>query len=181
MFLRQFVYVSVGGKKILIISRCTVRTLMWKQKPRCLLKSLRAANHVTTKSMEQSPFWETNSSPASLGIPHILWNTKVHCRIHKNQPPVPLLSHINRLQVSPSHLLKIHVLSSQLHIGPLSGLFPSASPTKPCKFLLPLPYVKHARQSHSSWFYHRWGGVRSIKLHVISRNNNNNNYYYYYY
>ena len=44
-----------------------------------------------TYSMVQSPSWEASWFAASQEIPRILWNPKVHYRIHKLPPPVPIL------------------------------------------------------------------------------------------
>jgi hypothetical protein len=79
--------------------------------------------------MEQSPSWEANRFAASQEIPRILWSPKVHYRIHKCPPPVPILSQLDPVHIPTSYILKIH-----LNIF-IPGLFRSGFPTTPPKAL----------------------------------------------
>ena len=65
--------------------------------------------YLLTYSLEQSPTWEANSSSANQEIPGILWNLKVHYRVHKCPPPVPIRSQLDPVHASTSHFLKIHL------------------------------------------------------------------------
>ena len=86
--------------------------------------------YLLTYSIQQSPSWEANRFSASQEIPRILWNPKVHYRIHKCPPTVPVLSHITQPMLSHStSWSSILILSSHLRLGLPNGLFPSGFPT----------------------------------------------------
>jgi hypothetical protein len=56
--------------------------------------------------MEQSPSCAVNMFPASQEIPHILWKSKIHYRIHKCLSPVSIQTQINPVYAPPIPILK---------------------------------------------------------------------------
>jgi hypothetical protein len=63
-----------------------------------------------TDFMELSPSWGAASCAATQEHPNILCNPKVHYRVHKSPPPVPILSRINLVHTKQSSLSKIRTM-----------------------------------------------------------------------
>ena len=86
---------------------------------------------ILTYCMVQSASWAANWFAASQEFPRISRNLKVHYRTHKRPPPISILGQPNPVHIPTSHLLKTHlILSTHLHLGLSSSLFPSGFPTK---------------------------------------------------
>ena len=99
----------------------------------------------------------------------MLWTPKVHYRVYKCPPPVPVLSHIDPVHAfHPTSWRSILIPSSHLSLGLPNCLFPSGFPTK---YLLSYPHTCYMPcPFYSSWFYYPngiWWRVQIIKLLVM--------------
>jgi hypothetical protein len=108
-------------------------------------------NFKLTNFLDPSPPWKAASCAATQELPKILWNPKVHYRVHKNTSGVPILSQINPVLTTPSYLSEIlfNIIrppTSGLH----SGLFPSDFPTNILYEFLFSTFVLHALPVSSS-------------------------------
>ena len=124
-----------------------------------------------TYSMEQSPNWGTNRFSASQETPHILWNPKVHFRIHNFPPSAPVLSQLHPVHTPISYLLKIYLNIIPIYVWVSQVVsFPQVSPPTPC-IGLSYPHTHYMpHPSNCCRFDHPnniWWGVQIIKLLIM--------------
>ena len=118
------------------------------RRPTLVMRSIIVTSPLTylrTYSMQQIPSWEANRFSASQQISHIWWNPKVHYRIHKCPPPVPVLSQIHPVHAPTSHFLEIHLNITPIYAWVFQLVsFPQVSPPKSCIYLSAFPNVLRA-------------------------------------
>jgi hypothetical protein len=77
---------------------------------------------ITNFTEQKSPSWEANSYSASQEIAHLLWNPKVHHRVHKSPPLVPVLIQMRTVQTQSVSFRSILILGTGIAQWYLAGL-----------------------------------------------------------
>jgi hypothetical protein len=65
-------------------------------------------NTLLTNFIEQSLPWQAARRSVTLEFPNILWNQRVHYRVHKIPPLVPVSNEMNPIHTTPSYFSKLH-------------------------------------------------------------------------
>jgi hypothetical protein len=101
--------------------------------------------------MEQSRYWEADSSSASQEIPLILYNPQVNFCVLKRPPPFSVLSRSNTIDSLILFQIRFKIIllpTRRFSEWFLSALSPNQNP--PCTYL---PHMRHIRRpSHFSRF-----------------------------
>jgi hypothetical protein len=105
-----------------------------------------------TNSKKRSNFWEANSNSASQEflLPSLLWNPKVHYRVHNTRPLIPFVGQVHPVYTFPPCFPKIH---SILIIPSMPSSSEVSLPFRfPDRNILCISYLSHAWSPNRNMF-----------------------------
>jgi len=115
--------------------------------------------------------WEANRFSASQEIPCILWNPKIHYRIHKCPPPAPVLGQLDPVHTPTPHFLKIRpIILLPYRPGSTKWSLSLRRPHQNPLYASSRPHTCYMpRPSHSGFYHPSVPHISTLKLNLYLR------------
>jgi hypothetical protein len=112
------------------------------------------STYLLTNSMDQSSFWEANTSAGSQYIPHVSWASKFHCRVNNSMLLFRTESQINPVHALSKYFLKIHFNITLPSASRFSKLSLSLRVSHQISYTNPLTCHMRQMEQYDSSFIH---------------------------